>query len=100
MHALIYTVLKILEIYSWIVIVAVIASWLVAYGVINRYNRFAMNVVDMFQRLTEPALRPIRRVIPPIGGVDISPLVLLIAIYFLQVLIADDIAPLLLRPAY
>ncbi|HLY57020.1 MAG TPA: YggT family protein [Stellaceae bacterium] len=100
MHALIYTTLKILDLYWWVVVLAVIASWLVNYGVINRFNRFAMMVVDFLFRLTEPALRPIRRVIPSIGGIDISPLILLLIIYFLQVLIADDLAPLLLFPRY
>ena len=100
MHALIYTTLLVLDTYKWIVILAVIASWLVAYGVINRYNRFAMGAVSMLDGLTEPALRPIRRLIPPIGGLDISPFILLIAIYFLEVLIQYDLAPLLLGTYY
>jgi YggT family protein len=100
MHALIYTTLYILWLLRWFVILAAVSSWLVAYGVINRYNSFAMSVCNFFMRVTEPALRPIRRVVPPIGGFDISPIILLIAIYFLEVLIEDDLAPYLLRPGY
>jgi YggT family protein len=95
MHALIATALYVLDLCWWIVILAAIASWLVNYGVINRHNRFAMSVVDMLFRLTEPLLRPIRRVVPPIGGIDISPLILLIIIFFLQRLLTDDIYPAL-----
>ncbi len=97
MHALIETLLYVLQIYQWVVICAVIASWLVNYGVINRYNRPAMQVVDILYRLTEPVLRPIRRFLPNLGGLDLSPLVLLVIIFFLEHFLAEDLAPLILR---
>ena len=101
MHAILYTALMVLNLYWWIVFLAVLTSWLIAYNVVNRRNQLVGMAVEFLFRLTEPVLRPIRRVIPPIGGFDISPVILLIAIYFLQVLIADDLAPLLLaRPGY
>jgi YggT family protein len=100
MHALIETLLYVLDLYKWIVIAAVVASWLTAYGVINRQNRVAMSVVDILDRLTEPALRPIRRVMPRLGGLDISPVILLIIIFFLERLIEDDIIPALFRSTY
>ena len=100
MHALLYTLVKILDIYWWVVFLAVIASWLVQYHVLNRYNRFAHMVVDFLFRLTEPLLRPIRRIVPTIGGIDLSAVILLLIIYFLRVLIVYDLAPLLLSPSY
>lgn len=74
----------ILGVYSLIVFIAVILSWLISFNVINARNQF----VDMIWRtvvaLTEPALKPIRRYMPSLGGIDISPLVLLLGIYFLR----------------
>ena len=62
----------------WIMIASAIMSWLVAFGVVNMRNQFIRMVVDMLYRLTEPVLRPIRRILPNLGGVDISPVVLLL----------------------
>jgi YggT family protein len=79
--ALIYTVLDIL---SWLIIASVIVSWLVAFNVINTRNQFVANIAYMLDRITEPILGPIRRVIPAMGGIDISPLVALVLIWFVQ----------------
>ena len=65
----------ILGIYSWIMIASAIMSWLVAFGVVNVRNQFIRVVVDLLYRVTEPVLRPIRRFLPNLGGVDISPVV-------------------------
>ncbi len=70
--------------YLWIVIIAVVVSWLVAFGVINTFNPLARSVVRFLDALTEPVFRQVRRVIPPIGGLDFSPLVVLIALQFLM----------------
>jgi YggT family protein len=78
---------NILEIYSWVIIAAAIMSWLVAFGVINVRNQFVRLVVDLLYRLTEPVLRPIRRMLPNLGGVDISPIVVLLLIFLLRYLI-------------
>jgi YggT family protein len=83
----IWLVLEILNIYWWIVIAAVVVSWLVAFGVINTYNRFVRSLVQGLDALTDPLFRQVRRVIPPLGGLDISPLIVLIAIQFLIYLI-------------
>ena len=74
----------ILGLYVWILIVAAILSWLVAFDVVNRYNRFVQIVGDFTYRLTEPLLAQVRRIIPPVGGFDLSPMVLIFIIMFLQ----------------
>lgn len=73
-----------LSIYSLVVFIAVIMSWLISFNVINRHNQFVDMIWRFVTALTEPALRPIRRVVPSIGGIDISPIVLLLLVYFLR----------------
>jgi YggT family protein len=80
---------KIIDIYTWIVIASAIMSWLVAFGVVNTRNQFIRTVVDVLYRVTEPALRPIRRIMPNLGGVDISPVILLLLLFFLRSLLAE-----------
>ncbi|MCX7361105.1 MAG: YggT family protein [Alphaproteobacteria bacterium] len=89
MYSLAALVDKILDIYSWVIIASAIASWLVAFGVINVRNQFVRMLVDVLYRLTEPVLRPIRRIMPGLGGVDISPVIVLLIIFFLRHLIAE-----------
>ena len=74
-------------------------SWLLAFGVINRYNRSVSVIGDFLYRITEPALRPIRRMLPNFGGLDISPVILILILYFLRILIDEDLAPILLSIA-
>src|SRR3954468_21415664 len=76
--------IEVLEIYKWIVIAAVIVSWLTAFNVINQYNNFVRTVLRILITLTEPVFRQIRRVIPPIGGLDLSPIVVFVIFCFLQ----------------
>jgi YggT family protein len=83
----IWLILQVITIYTWIVVAAVVMSWLIAFGVINTYNRFARAVVQFLDAMTEPVFRQVRRIIPPIGGLDISPLIVLIALQFLSYLI-------------
>jgi YggT family protein len=73
----------ILGIIIFVVLAQVIASWLVAFGVLNTRNRFVYTVVDMLDRITQPILRPIRRLVPPMGGLDLSPLILLLVIQYI-----------------
>jgi YggT family protein len=80
MNPIIYLVELVLEIVVWIVIASAIMSWLVAFGVVNVRNQFIRVIVDLLYRLTEPVLRPIRRLLPNLGGVDISPVVLLVGL--------------------
>ncbi|HYC05143.1 MAG TPA: YggT family protein [Azospirillaceae bacterium] len=79
----------VLDLYSWILIISAILSWLIAFGVINTRNQFVYTVSEMLYRLTEPVLRPIRRVIPNLGGIDISPIIALLLIFALQRLIIN-----------
>ena len=83
----VWLVLQLINIYFWIVVAAVIMSWLTAFGVINIHNQFARSAVRALDALTEPVFRQIRRVIPAIGGLDFSPLIVLLALQFLAYLI-------------
>jgi YggT family protein len=83
----IWLILTILDIYTWVIVGAVITSWLVSFGVINIHNQLVRSLVIALQAMTEPVFRPIRRVIPPMGGLDLSPLVALLGIQFLRYLI-------------
>jgi YggT family protein len=76
--------LLLLNLYWWVVIIAVVVSWLVAFGVLNTYNHLARSVIRALEALTEPVFRLIRRVIPTVGGLDFSPFIVLIAIWFIQ----------------
>jgi YggT family protein len=76
--------IEILEIYKWIVILAVIVSWLTAFNVINVHNNFVRSALRILYALTEPVFRPVRKVVPAIGGLDLSPIVVFVIIWFLQ----------------
>jgi len=84
MHPVIWLILTILDIYVWILIAAVILSWLVAFNIINRQNDIVRQVTYALYRLTEPVLGPIRRFLPDLGGLDISPVIAIIVIYFIR----------------
>ncbi len=79
----------ILELYVWLLVVWVIISWLVTFDVINTHNRFVYLVTDFLYRITEPVLRPIRRVVPNLGGMDISPVILILGIWFTRSLMRE-----------
>lgn len=82
--ALLEVIYTVLNFYIWVIIIGAALSWLVAFGIVNSYNRFVHVVGDLTARITEPILKPIRRIVPPMGGLDLSPLVLIFIIYFLQ----------------
>jgi len=88
---------KVIDIYTWIVIAGAIMSWLVAFVVVNISNKFIRMVVDVLYRLTEPALRPIRRILPNLGGVDISPVILLLGLFFVRSLLWEYVWPAFIR---
>ena len=96
MHAALNLILLLIRIYIWLLIAQAILSWLLAFGVINRYNRTVSVIGDFLYRVTEPALRPIRSILPNFGGIDISPVILILILYFLSDLIIEDVAPYLL----
>jgi YggT family protein len=85
-----------IDLYKYIVIAAVILSWLMAFGVVNPYNRFVRSLAEALAAVTEPLLRPIRRALPDMGGLDLSPLVLLLGLIFIQIVIIPNLAKLLL----
>lgn len=78
-----------INIYIWIVIASAVLSWLIAFNVINTSNQIVYTIRDVLWRLTEPALRPIRNLLPNLGGVDISPIILILALVFLQRVIGN-----------
>ncbi|HEX6143563.1 MAG TPA: YggT family protein [Geminicoccaceae bacterium] len=80
-HWLIDTVI---ELYIWVIIASVIVSWLVAFNVINTRNQFVLQIQEFLFRATEPALRPIRSVLPNLGGIDVSPVVLILILVFIR----------------
>ena len=84
MQSLLYLISSMIGIYIWVVIIHVVISWLMAFQVINRHNQLVGSVMLMCNRLTKPALQPIRRYMPDLGGVDISPVVLLLLLYFFR----------------
>ena len=96
MYALLRLVDTVITIYVWLLIAQAILSWLLAFGVINRYNRGVSMIGDMLWRLTEPLLRPIRRFLPNFGGIDISPVVLILLLWFVRDLLTRDLAPYIL----
>ena len=96
MLALIQTIVLALDLYWWIIIASAIFSWLYAFNVINSRNQFVGAIGNFLFRVTEPALRPIRRFMPDLGGIDISPIILLLVIFFLRQFILTTVAPALI----
>ena len=84
MNPIAYLLIQILEFYKWIVILAVIVSWLTAFNVINVHNNFVRTVLRILLALTEPVFRPVRKVLPAVAGLDLSPIVVFMVIWFLQ----------------
>lgn len=84
LSALIDVALIATNIYMWFLIASAILSWLVAFNVVNTSNQIVYSIGDFLYRVTEPALRPIRRVMPNLGPIDISPIILLLIIWFIQ----------------
>jgi len=93
MRALLDVILIVLQIYIWLLIAAAILSWLVAFNVVNTRNQVVAVVGEFLYRITEPVLRPIRAMLPNLGGIDISPVVLILIIFFLQSVIVRYIYP-------
>jgi YggT family protein len=84
MRAVLDVVLLALQIYTWLLIISAVLSWLIAFNVLNTRNQFVSTVWDMLYRITEPVLRPIRNMLPNMGGIDISPIILLLLIFFIE----------------
>ncbi|NNU16468.1 YggT family protein [Parvularcula sp. ZS-1/3] len=95
MNALFDLILAILGLYRLVLIITIVMSWLFTFGVINQYNQVVSAIWQVCTKLTEPILRPIRNVLPSMGGLDLSPLIVFFGILFLESLIRKDIAPAL-----
>jgi len=95
MKAIYLLVYELLNIYKYIVIVNVIISWLVAFNVLNTHNRFVYSILELSYKLTEPMLNKIRRFLPNLGTLDISPIILLVLIWFLQTCMYLYLAPII-----
>jgi YggT family protein len=93
MRAVLDVVMLALNIYTWLLIISAVLSWLIAFNVLNTRNQFVATVWDMLYRVTEPVLRPIRNMLPNLGGLDISPIILLLGIFFIQSVIVRYIYP-------
>ena len=91
MHALIFLLDRLLGLYELVLVVWVVLSWLISFNVVNTQNRFVYVLSDILYRLTEPALRPIRRILPNLGGLDISPIILILIIYFIRDFLVFDL---------
>lgn len=93
MQSILILIVTILQLYMWVIIVNAIMSWLIAFNVVNTQNRLVGTVMDLTYRLTEPVLGPIRRFLPNLGGIDISPIVLILGIIFVQNLLYEYFGP-------
>jgi YggT family protein len=93
MRALFLVIDLALQLYVYLIIAAAVLSWLIAFNVVNTRNQFVGMVADFLYRITEPALRPIRNMIPNLGGIDISPVILILIIIFIQYIIRLYILP-------
>ena len=95
MIAIFYLAIQILKIYTYVVIANVVISWLIAFNILNTSNRFVYSILELTSRLTDPFLNRIRRFLPNLGVLDISPIVLLLLIWFIEMCMKLYIAPLI-----
>jgi|TARA_Y100000746_G_scaffold135520_1_gene116072 YggT family protein len=95
MIAIFYLVLQILKIYTYVVIANVVISWLIAFNVLNTSNRFVYSILELTYRLTDPFLNRIRRFLPNLGAFDISPIILLLLIWFIEMCMKLYVAPII-----
>ena len=95
MIALFYLILQVLKLYTYVVIANVVISWLVAFNVLNTSNRFVYSILEFTYKLTDPILNYIRRFLPNLGAFDISPIILLLLIWFVEMCMKIYVAPLI-----
>jgi YggT family protein len=93
MRAILDLIMLVLQLYVYLLIAAAVLSWLVAFNVVNPRNQFVAMVGDFLYRITEPALRPIRQALPNLGGIDISPVILILIIFLIERVIQLYIYP-------
>ena len=95
MIAIFYLALQILKLYSYVVIANVVISWLIAFNILNTQNRFVYSILELSNRLTDPILNKIRQFLPNLGSLDISPIILLLLIWFIEMCMKLYIAPII-----
>ena len=95
MIAIFYLALQILKLYSYVVIANVVISWLIAFNILNTSNRFVYSILELTYRLTDPFLNRIRRFLPNLGAFDISPIILLLLIWFVEMCMKFYVAPII-----
>ena len=95
MIAIFYLILQLLKLYSYVVLANVVISWLVAFNILNTQNRFVYSILEMTYKLTNPALNKIRSFLPNLGSLDISPIILLLLIWFIEMCMKLYIAPII-----
>ena len=95
MIAIFYLVLQILKMYSYVLIANLVISWLIEFNVLNTQNRFVYSILELTYKLTEPILSKIRRFLPNLGSLDISPIILLLLIWFIEMCMKLYIAPMI-----
>ena len=95
MIAVFYLVLQLLKLYSFVVIANVVISWLIAFNVLNTTNRFVYSILEFTYKLTDPILNKIRRFLPNLGAFDISPIILLLLIWFIEMCMKIYVAPII-----
>ena len=93
MRSILYIIILILDLYIWLLIAAAVLSWLVAFNVINARNQFVAMVGDFLYRITEPVLRPLRNLLPNLGGLDLSPVIVILIIILIKDIIVRYIYP-------
>ena len=93
MKSLLILVDSVVSIYIWILIINAILSWLIAFNVLNTSNRLVYSLLDVSYKMTDPLLRPIRNILPNLGGIDVSPVVLILLLMFLRNLVFEFLAP-------
>jgi YggT family protein len=87
MNPFLWLILTIIDLYIWLLIASAVLSWLIAFNVVNTRNPLVANIGEFLYRITEPALRPIRNMLPNLGGIDVSPVILIILLLFLKQLV-------------
>ena len=95
MIAIFYLVMQILKLYSYVVIANVLISWLISFNILNTQNRFVYAILELTYRLTDPFLNRIRRFLPNLGALDISPIILLLLIWFIEMCMNLYVAPMI-----
>lgn len=97
MRAILDLVLLVLQLYTWVIIISAVFSWLIAFNMLNYNNNVVRTIWNTLNALTEPLLRPIRRILPNLGAVDLSPVVLLLGIFLLERIVVYYLYPTLGR---